>query len=142
MVTVIQCADRVGLVAAIAGVFAKEDINIVSMREHVDAANNHFFMRVVTEIHSKETMVEDLLKKALPAGAEIKVNPSPEKKAIILVTKEYHCLGDILIRNHFKTLGAKVLCVIGNHPTLENICERFDIPFHLVSHDNKNREAF
>lgn len=142
MVTVIQCTDQVGLVAAIAGVFAKENINIISMREHVDATNNRFFMRVVAEEHTKADILEKALEQVLPPGAEIKVNPLPEKKAIILVTKEYHCLGDILIRNHFKTLGAKVQCVIGNHPTLQNICERFDVPFHLVSHDHKSLEVF
>lgn len=142
MVTVIQCSDQVGLVASIAGVFAKENINIISMREHVDSANNRFFMRVVAEEHTKADTIETQLKKVLPAAAEIKVNPLPEKKAIILVTKEYHCLGDILIRNHFHTLGAKVQCVIGNHPTLQNISERFDLPFHLVSHEQKSREKF
>ncbi|HNP21527.1 MAG TPA: formyltetrahydrofolate deformylase [Panacibacter sp.] len=142
MVTVIQCADKVGLVAAIAGVFAKENINIISMREHVDAANNRFFMRVVAEEYTKADMLQSALEQVLPPGAEIKVNPLPEKKAIILVTKEYHCLSDILIRNHFKTLGAKVQCVIGNHPTLQNICERFNVPFQLVSHENKSREIF
>jgi formyltetrahydrofolate deformylase len=60
----------------------------------------------------------------------------------VLVTKEYHCLADILIRNHFKTLGASVQCVIGNHVTLENICDRFDIPFHHVPHDEKDKYAF
>ena len=65
-----------------------------------------------------------------------------EKKIIVLVTKEYHCLADILIRNHFKTLGASVQCVIGNHITLENICDRFDIPFHSISHEEKEKGAF
>jgi formyltetrahydrofolate deformylase len=59
-----------------------------------------------------------------------------------LVTKEYHCLSDILTRNHFKTLGANVQWVIGNHPDLKNITERFSIPFHLVSHENKSKENF
>ena len=58
------------------------------------------------------------------------------------MTKEYHCLSDILTRNHFKTLGANVQCVIGNHPDLKNITERFNIPFHLVDHDGKSRESF
>jgi formyltetrahydrofolate deformylase len=67
---------------------------------------------------------------------------APEKKIIVLVTKEYHCLADILIRNHFKTLGASVQCVIGNHITLENICDRFDIPFHFISHEEKDKTVF
>ncbi len=65
-----------------------------------------------------------------------------EKKIVVMVTKEYHCLSDILIRNHFKTLGATVQCVIGNHSDLKNFTEQFNIPFHLVSHENKSKENF
>lgn len=140
MIIVIQCRDQVGLVAAIAGILAKENINIVSMREHVDTIDNRFFVRIETEQFAEATELEEKLRKILSADASVKVNPLPEKKIIIFVTKEYHCLADILIRNHFKTLGASVQCVIGNHATLENICQRFDIPFHFVTHENKNKE--
>jgi len=86
--------------------------------------------------------IEMAITKVLPTDAIVKVNPLPEKKIVVLVTKEYHCLSDILTRNHFKTLGASVQCVIGNHPDLKSITERFSIPFHLVSHENKTREEF
>jgi formyltetrahydrofolate deformylase len=142
MIIVIQCKDRVGLVAAISAVLAKENINIVSMREHVDTIDNRFFVRIETEQFADATELEEKLRKVLSADASVKVNPLPEKKIIVFVTKEYHCLADILIRNHFKTLGASVQCVIGNHATLENICQRFDIPFHFVTHENKNKELF
>lgn len=142
MIIVIQCKDKVGLVAAIAGVLANENINIVSMREHVDTIENRFFMRVEVEQDADAKMLEDKLCNVLPADATVKVNPSPEKKIIVLVTKEYHCLADILIRNHFKTLNASVQCVIGNHAHLQNICERFDVPFYHVSHENKTKENF
>ena len=46
MIIVIQCKDKVGLVAAIAGLLATEGINIISMREHVDTINNLFFVRL------------------------------------------------------------------------------------------------
>jgi len=145
MVIRIQCTDRVGLVASIAGVLSAIDINILSMREHVDTAQNRFFIRLVTAVTGAETDADFLtnqLQLVLPAAAEITVNPSPDKKIILLVTKEYHCLSDILIRNHFKTLQASVQCVIGNHSSLQNICERFDVPFHLVSHEAKERDVF
>lgn len=142
MIIVIQCKDQVGLVAAISGVLAKKGINIVSMREHVDTVENRFFMRIEVEQNPDAAILEINLHAVLPADAFVQVNPSPEKKIIVLVTKEYHCLADILIRNHFKTLDASVQCVIGNHPTLQNICERFDIPFHLVSHEQKEKELF
>ncbi len=145
MVIRIQCTDRVGLVASIAGVLSSIEINILSMREHVDTVQNRFFIRLVTAATGAETNAETLTKQlqlVLPAAAEITVNPSPDKKIIVLVTKEYHCLSDILIRNHFKTLQASVQCVIGNHSSLQNICERFNVPFHLVSHEAKERDVF
>lgn len=142
MVIVIQCKDRVGLVAAISGVLSASAINIVAMREHVDTAEMRFFMRLeTTHYEAPDKLQQDLLQ-VLPQDANVHVNPSPEKKIIVLVTKEYHCLADILIRNYFKTLGATVQCVIGNHTTLENICNRFDVPFHFVSHLDKDKAAF
>ena len=142
MVIVIQCKDQVGLVAAITGVLAKAAINIVSMREHVDTVDNRFFVRIVAEGASNAELLHQQFLSVLPQDADIKVNPITEKKIIVFVTKEYHCLSDILIRNHFKTLGATVQCVIGNHATLQDICERFDIPFYLVPHEDKDKDIF
>jgi len=142
MVILIQCKDKVGLVASIAGVMAQKNINIVSMREHVDIAANRFFARLVSDHHIDSGDLMHELQRALPADAFISVNPEPEKKIVVLVTKEYHCLSDILVRNHFKTLGATVQCVIGNHPTLKNICDRFELPFYEISHEKKSKEDF
>ena len=142
MVILIQCKDRIGLVADISSVIAKQQVNIISMREHVDTVDNRFFVRIEVAGFYAPLSIEQQLKNILPADAEISVNPSPEKKIIILVTKEYHCLGDILIRNHFKTLDASVACVIGNHETLQDVCSRFEVPFHFISHQQKTKEAF
>jgi formyltetrahydrofolate deformylase len=142
MIIVIQCKDKVGLVAAISGVLANENINIISMREYVDTEDNLFFARVEIEKTIDSSSLEKKLQHVLPVDAIIKIDPLPGKKIVVLVTKEYHCLADILIRDHFNTLGAGVQCVIGNHRVLENICSRFDIPFHFVSHEEKTRDIF
>src|ERR1700761_6820206 len=137
MVIVIQCTDAIGLVAKISGLLAEEKFNILSMQEHVDKTENLFFMRLEVDKQSAGDL-EQKLRSILPEGALIKVNPNPEKKIIVLVTKEYHCLADILIRNYFKTLGASVQCVIGNYTNLEDICKRFDVPFHHVLFNNQS----
>ena len=142
MVILIQCIDRVGLVASIAKVLEQKNVNINSMREHVDMDANRFFARLSTEHHTEADMLLPLLRTVLPDDAIIHVNPEPDKKIILLVTKEHHCLSDILVRDHFKTLGASVQCVIGNHDTLKNICDRFDVPFFNITHENKTKEAF
>lgn len=142
MVIVIQCKDSVGLVAAISAVLAKAGYNIVSMREHVDQEENKFFARIVVDHVADPQGLEKAIENVLPPDAIVKVNPLPDKNIVVLVTKDYHCLSDILTRNHFKTLGANVQCVIGNHSDLKNITKRFNVPFHLVSHENKSKDAF
>lgn len=142
MIIVIQCNDKVGLVADISIVLAKAGCNIVSMREHVDIEENKFFSRIVVDSTGNHHQIEHELAKVLPRHAVIKVNPSPEKNIALLVTKEYHCLSDILTRNHFRTLGANVQCVVGNHPDLKNFCERFGVPFYFINHENKSKAAF
>lgn len=142
MIIIIQCEDRIGLVADISTVLAKAGCNIVTMREHVDMEENKFFVRIEVEGNTAPQEIESAIVNVLPDKAVVRVNPMPEKKIIILVTKEYHCLSDILTRNHFKTLGASVQCVIGNHPDLKNFTERFSIPYFYVLHENKTREDF
>jgi formyltetrahydrofolate deformylase len=142
MVIIIQCEDRIGLVADITSVLAKAGGNIVSMREHVDLEENKFFVRIKVDGDSVPEEIEKAIINVLPANAVVRVNPIPEKKIIVLVTKEYHCLSDILTRNHFKTLGASVQCVIGNHPDLKNITERFSVPYFFVSHEDKTKDGF
>ena len=142
MVIVIQCKDRVGLVAEISAVLAKYQINIVSMREFVDTLDGEFFARLVVVPHPEVNNIQETLQAVLPTHAIVKVNPNPDKKLAILVTKEYHCLSDILVRNHFKTLGAEVQVVIGNHANLEDICKRFEIPFYYIPHKELAKEKY
>ncbi|MBE9600328.1 formyltetrahydrofolate deformylase [Pedobacter sp. MC2016-24] len=138
MIIIIQCKDRVGLVADISRILSEAGLNIVSMREHVDKAEARFFMRLETDGVADELAVEQKMQEVLPEGAIIGINPVPDKKIVVMVTKEYHCLADILVRNNFGTLGADVLFVIGNHSTLQQICERFGVPFFLIPyHEDK-----
>jgi formyltetrahydrofolate deformylase len=140
MIIVIQCQDRVGLVAAISALMAKHSYNIISLGEHVDVAENLFFMRLEVEGDEASPELQTELEAILPAEAIVKINPQPAKKIVVLVTKEYHCLADILIRNYFGTLGAEVQCVIGNYNILADVCRRFDVPFHHVAYDTQSKE--
>jgi len=142
MIIVIQCKDQVGLVAAISGVLAHQQLNIISLREHVDPTENRFFIRIEVAGDGAAEQLFQQLRTLLPPDAVISINPRPEKKIVVLVTKEYHCLSDILVRHHFRTLGASVQHVIGNYPILEDICHRFGIPFLHISHQDQEKETF
>lgn len=142
MVTIIQSTYETNLFTVISGTFINNQIPVSSINEYKDSVNNIFLARIESDECTQLKKLERELRQALPAGATIKINPKPEKKVVVMVTKEYHCLADILIRNEFKTLGASVECVIGNYPVLEGLCKRFGIPFHYVSHEQKDKPAF
>ena len=139
----IECRDEVGLVAIISELMAKHNLNITAMREFVDQDQNAFFARIECSgsVSSKEELHNEL-QQALPVDAKITINPKQEKKIAVLVTKEYHCLGDILVRDTFNTLGANVCMVAGNYDILKPFTDRFDIPFYHVSHENKTKQEF
>jgi len=113
------------------------------MREFVDESDKHFFTRIEFsgELQSEQSLQNEL-KEHLPDGTSITINPKPEKKIALLVTKEHHCLGDTLVRHFFDTLNAKVCCVIGNYDDLRPFTERFGIPFYYISHLEKTKEDF
>ncbi|WP_333866939.1 formyltetrahydrofolate deformylase [Sphingobacterium sp.] len=139
----IQCQDAVGLVANISNTLAKYKLNIVTMREYVDEEANKFFVRIVCNgLVAEQKQLSDSLSEVLPPSAQIQINPNNRKKIVVLVTKEHHCLADILVRQHFETWGAEVQAVIGNYESLRSFTEKFDIPFHCISHENLTKEIF
>ena len=139
----VQCPDQMGLVSRIAGIIVSHQLNIEVMREFVEVKDSLFFARFECSGHmpDSEILRQELLK-YLPGEAMVTVNPPSPKKMAILVTKEYHCLGDILVRNYFQSNEIEVCCVLGNHPDLQSFTERFSIPFHHVSRKDKTKEDF
>ena len=139
----IHCKDAVGLVSTVSHIVAKHRLNIITMREFVDESNQQFFVRVACagEAHSSEQLLQDL-QDSLPENATIALNPPHRKRIAVLVTKEHHCLADILVRYFFGTLQAEIAAVIGNYNDLQPFTEKFGLPYHHVSHEDKSKEDF
>src|SRR5690606_27628511 len=92
----VQCKDAIGLVTSISQVLASHGLNIIAMREFVDELSSSFFARIEFRGEvSDDVLLYKELEDSLPENALIKINPSTKKKIAVLVTKEYHCLGDI-----------------------------------------------
>ncbi|MDY2947734.1 MAG: formyltetrahydrofolate deformylase [Mannheimia varigena] len=134
-----ECPDDTGLVAKITNICYKHQLNIIKNSEFVDNETKRFFMRTeLNGIFNDNTLLADL-EFTLPEGSIYKLLPKQRKRIIILVTKEAHCLGDLLMKNYYGGLDVEIAAVIGNHDTLKELVERFDVPFHLVSHENLTR---
>lgn len=57
-----------------------------------------------------------------------------------MVTKESHCLGDLLLKHYAQALNLEIVAVIGNYDVLRELTEKFNIPYHHVSHEGLTRE--
>jgi formyltetrahydrofolate deformylase len=138
-IVLIECADQKGLVHVITAVVLRHGLNIISNSEFVDQTTSRFYMRTEVEGDVNPDRLCAELVSVLPAGASVRI-PSPGKRRIVvMVTKEYHCLGDLLLRNAFGELNATILAVIANRDVLGPLVGRFDIPFHYLSHENKSK---
>jgi formyltetrahydrofolate deformylase len=138
----IQCPDKQGLIAAITGIIFANTLNIVVMKEFVEPVSNTFFARL--EISGKldiQTII-GLLEKALPSSAIIQLHPLRQKTLVIMVTREHHCLSDILIRDHFGELQANVVAVIGNYDSLRDFTEKMGVPFIYISHAGLEKKEY
>ncbi|GAB3765208.1 formyltetrahydrofolate deformylase [Spirosoma pomorum] len=131
--------DNKGLIYHVTNVLYKHDLNIIHNDEYVSPAGR-FFMRTEFEgAFDAEALLADL-KDQLPDGITLRLNPKKKKNIVVLVTKEHHCLGDLLIRYAFDELDADILAVVSNYNVLQPLVSKFGIPFHYVSHEGKSRE--
>jgi formyltetrahydrofolate deformylase len=139
----IQCPDERGLIYKITGVLYRRGLNILRNSEFVERDGNVFFMR--TEFELAPGVTADALwaelQAALPATADIRLTDNRKKNIVLLVTKEHHCLSELLVRHAFGELNATILGVISNHEVLGELTRKFDLPFHYVPHEGYSRAA-
>ena len=142
----LSCPDRVGIVAAVSAFLANNKGWITEASHHADAEANRFFMRQEILADSLPFGIEALRDKFAPIAAEFamdwRISDSARKKrVVILVSKQEHCLYDLLARWQSKELDIEIACVISNHETFRGFVEWHGIPFHHVpvTADNKDR---
>ncbi len=139
-ILITDCEDAQGLIAKITGVCFAHHLNIVKNTEFVDHQQGRFFMRTVLEGHIDDDALLADLRQVLPEQNHMKLVDAGRKRIVILVTKEAHCLGDILMKSYYGGLDVEIAAVIGNYDNLQALTEKFDIPFHHVCHQGIDRQ--
>src|SRR6218665_2439018 len=96
----LSCADRPGLVAAVAGVIAEQGGNILEAQQFNDSAVHRFFMRVVFDSAASRDVLDgafETLGRTLGMTWELRAKHQ-RQRVLLLVSKFDHCLGDLLYR--------------------------------------------
>ena len=133
-VLTLSCADRPGIVAAIASLLAGNGCNITGSAQFGDVKSGRFFMRVSFSA-PENTGREAAWKMLLPAieqfGMTADLHPHAEKmRVLILVSKFGHCLNDLLYRHAIGALPIEVPAIVSNHRNFYQLAASHDIPFH------------
>src|SRR5262245_28319949 len=141
----LACPDRPGLVAAVSGFLADAGRNIVDADQH-SSREGRLFMRMAFEPAPHEERValyrrfeEEV---AGPLQMDHRFAESDERKQVaIMVSREDHCLSDLLWRWRSGELGADVVAVVSNHDDHRDQVEALGLPFRHVPVDPDSRAA-
>jgi formyltetrahydrofolate deformylase len=138
-VLTLSCPDTTGIVARIAGFLAAAGGWIVEAGYHSDADTGWFFTRQVVRAASLPFRADELRRRFSDVAAELGGQASwtvtdteVPKRAVLLVSKDMHCLHDLLGRVAADELPVRLEAVVGNHDTLEHVVRAHGVPFHHV----------
>jgi formyltetrahydrofolate deformylase len=140
----ISCPDRSGIIAAVTGFIAQHGGFIIEASYHTEQEAQRFFMRQEIRADSLPFDAAEFRRRFAALADEFKMtwqlaDSAIKKRLVVLVSKQDHCLDDLLHRWRSGELQVDIPCVISNHEDLRSFVEWHGIPFVRV--DMKDKEA-
>ncbi len=140
----ITCPDQKGLVAAVSEFIYKNNGNVMHADQYTDPESKRFFMRIEWEVEGFKisrdnfTAVFNPLALRFNMAWSLHYNDTLPRVAI-LVSKQGHCLYDLLSRYQDKEFQAEIPLIISNHPDMEHAAKSFGIDYHIffITKENK-----
>ena len=129
----LSCPDRMGIVHAVSGFLLENGGNIEEAAQYSDAGTGLFFMRVrfACDKLTYEALKTELADFAKTFGMSWKLHATVQPmRTVILVSKEGHCLNDLLFRCKTGLLPIDVRAIISNHREFYQLAASYNIPFH------------
>ena len=142
---VVRCPDRPGIIAAVSGFLFRHGANIVHSDQHsTDPVGGRFFLRVEFALPDLQSRLRGLREGFAEVAAahrmDARFSAEPERRRVaIFVSREDHCLLELLWRHRAGETLAEFSCVIGNHAELAEVVSPWSIPFHHVPIDSTTK---
>jgi formyltetrahydrofolate deformylase len=141
----LACPDRPGLIATVSGFLAEAGLNIVDVDQH-STAEGRFFMRMVFDsvAPAQRGELERRFEAEIATPYEMDhrfAESGHRKRVAIMVSREDHCLSDLLWRWRNDELGGELVTVVSNHPDHADQVAAVGLPFHHVPVDPADRGA-
>ena len=134
LILTISCPDGPGIVHAVSNIIVENQGNIIQSQQFGDPDTGLFFMRVELECPAGRAPIEvgmEEFAKRFDAVWNLDLYGRP-LRTIIMVSKEGHCLTDLLYRQRYADLPIDVVAIVGNHPDLAPVAQFYGIPFLCI----------
>lgn len=143
LIASLQCVDQPGIVHAMTSAVLAAEGNIIENQQFTDHTTNTFVMRTRFEsAQSLESASATLQAGLAQFNPSLKIRPTDQKpRALVLVTKESHCLRDLLYLLELNEMPVEIPLVISNREELRALVEAHGIPFMYLPVDASNKAA-
>ncbi len=136
-VLTIVCPDRPGIVFSVTSFLVHCSANILESQQFDDRIEDRFFMRVHFEVYDEAMTLERLRTAFEPTARTSQMDwhlwaADAPYRTLILVSREGHCLNDLLYRQSIGALPIEIPAVVSNHTDLERLARSYDLPFHHI----------
>lgn len=134
----ISCPDRPGIVASVSRFLAEHGANIVHSDQYtLSPKGGMFFIRIEFDLEHMEERLVWLERDFEPVAKQFEMDwrihlASKRKRLAIFVSREDHCLVELLWQWRAGDLDADIVMVISNHPDMKTFVESFGIPYHHI----------
>lgn len=131
----LSCPDRLGLVHAVSGFLLDHGGNIEEAAQYNDHGTGLFFMRVqfACSQYDASTLKSHLAEFAqqhdMRWGLHVQTEPM---KTVLMVSREGHCLNDLLFRWKSGLLPVDIRAIISNHRDFYQLAASYNVPFHHI----------
>ena len=130
-----SCPDQSGIQAKVTCLMDKYNAFLTDVQSYSDKDSNRFFSRIVFFINDMEVVTEEFFSEfealAMKLSMQWSIDDESRKiKTVIAVSKEGHCLNDLLYRARYRDMPIEIVGVVSNHEVYREIVEFSGIKFH------------
>ena len=133
----VDCPDGPGLIHAVSGFLFHRSGNILESQQFEDHLTGRFFLRIEFETLDEAWPIERLREEFADVAASYAMNwqlwnATTPHRTLLMVSKDGHCLNDLLFRWRTGALQIEIPAVVSNHRDLEPLVTPYGIPFHHI----------
>ncbi|WP_269497350.1 formyltetrahydrofolate deformylase [Castellaniella sp. S9] len=130
----LSCPDRMGIVHHVTGWLLTRHGNIIHSQQFDDLDSGRFFLRIHFSLpveNAIDEMQNDFASVAERFSMQFQIHDKRRKaRLLILVSRQGHCLNDLLFRTQSGQLPVEIAGVASNHPDFRPLAEAHGVPFH------------